>query len=490
MASKPRSLMNKWAGTDDEDKIFKGLWETTGLVGADERLPSGDKGFNVSKLMRRTGQQYVGGQKVVEEGDGDGYGVVRMPNWVEGWAKHVERTYGHRNAFAALSAWGGSINKLVDEYAEDDMKDAESILGKVATRLSPDNEDSFKTMSGREVKSPITGGIGSDPQGLISATPIMIDPDLVNTVRSQAPILDWVDVVAQGGFTASYNIVSGREAPSHGWSTEAEVRDVSDSSGSAFTLTNDDEDMRIWLDVLDISDFASRAMSSLDFMDLEGTSVEVRSQEYAIQEAEALLYGDPNGGLSDGSAHDSEAPKGLYSWADDANTSYTIDRSSYDLTGDKPLFEDIKSYVRGLLKNTAATPGNLGIVVSPDMFDALENEANVNVRLDAFDGTLNFGRQAGANTLSITGVPVLPDPNVRDHAYGSGEYDGNIGDVFIYERPRFQRRALMPFSSTTFGQDGLANRMGLFQYEATVDKTQGEHVRVLENYNIPAVSDT
>jgi hypothetical protein len=48
----------------------------------------------------------------------------------------------------------------------------------------------------------------------------------------------------------------------------------------------------------------------------------------------------------------------------------------------------------------------------------------------------------------------------------------------------------MPFSSTTFGQLGLANRMGLFQYEATVDKTQGEHVRVLENYNIPAVSDT
>jgi hypothetical protein len=488
--SKPRQIMSEWAGTDNEDKIHDGLWKTTGFVGTDERLPSGDKGFNLSKVMRRTGQQYVGGQKHVEDGEGDGYGVVRVPNWTEGWAKYVERTYGHRNAFAALGCWGGSMEKLVREFAEDEMKHADTVLGKVATRLSPDNEDSFKTMHGEEVKSPITGGIGSDPQGLINATPIMVDPDLINTVRSQAPVLNWVDVVAQAGFTASFNIVSGRESPSHGRSTEAEVRDVSDSSGSAFTLGNDEEDMKIWLDVLDISDFASRAMSSLDFMDLEGTSVEIRTQEYAVNMGEEVFYGNPAGGLSDGGPHDSEAPKGLYKWADDANTSYTIDRSTYDLTGDKPLFEDIKSYVRGLVKNTAATPANLGIVVSPDMFDALENEANVNVRLDSFDGTLNFGRQAGANTLSITGVPVLPDPNIRDQAYGSGQYDGNIGDVFIYERPRFQRRALMPFSSTTFGQLGLANRMGLFQYDTTIDKTQGEHVRVLENYNIPAVSDT
>ena len=477
--------MNEWAGTDDEDKIHDGLWKTTGFVGEGERLPSGDKGFNISKVMRRTGQKYVGTKTQVEEGGSDGYGVVRMPNWVEGWGKYVEETYGHRNAFAALSAWGGSLDKLQREFAEDSFKDAESILGKVATKLAG-NDD----RKGTTTKSPITGGIGSDPQGLISATPIMVDPDLVNTVRSQAPILDWVDVVAQAGFTASYNIVSGREAPSHGRSTEAEVRDVSGSSGSAYTLGNDEEDMKIWLDVLDISDFASRAMSSLDFMDLEGTSVEIRAQEYAVNMAEEVFYGNPAGGLSDGGPHDSEAPKGLYKWADDANTSYTIDRSGYDLTGDKPLFEDIKSYVRGLLKNTAASPANLGIAVSPDMFDALENEANVNVRLDAFDGTLNFGRQAGANTLSITGVPVLPDPNVRDQAYGSGEYDGNVGDVFIYERPRFQRRALMPFSSTTFGDLGLASRMGLFQYDTTIDKTQGEHVRVLENYQIPTVSDT
>jgi hypothetical protein len=265
---------------------------------------------------------------------------------------------------------------------------------------------------------------------------------------------------------------------------------VSGSSGSAYTLANDEEDMKIWLDVLDISDFASRAMSSLDFMDLEGTSVEVRSQEYAIQEAETLLYGNPAGGLTDGSAHDAEAPKGLYKWADDANTNYTIDRSTYDLTGDKPLFEDIKGYVRGLLKNTAATPANLGIVVSPDMFDALENEANVNVRLDSFDGSINFGRSPTVNTLSIANVPVLPDPNVRDHAYGSGEYDGNIGDVFIFERPNAQRRALQPFSSTALGQIGLADRMALFQYETFIDKSQGEHVRVLEDYQIPAVSDT
>jgi len=161
-----------------------------------------------------------------------------------------------------------------------------------------------------------------------------------------------------------------------------------------------------------------------------------------------------------------------------------------DLSGDKALYKDIKSHVRGILKETAASPGNLGIAVSTDLFDYLENEANINVRLDAFDGGINFGRDATVNTLSIANVPVLPDPNIRDHAYGSGEYAGDVGDVFIYERPRFQRRALSPLSATTFGQLGLASRIGLFQYETTVEKTQGEHVRVLEGYDVPTVSDT
>lgn len=486
MSSKPRSILNDWAGTNDKNELFDKLWVDTGIAGQKEKLPVGDRGFNISKLMRFEGQRRVGGPQQVEEGGKDGYGVVSIPNWTEGWAQYVEETYGHRNAFLALSAWGGSTENLVREHAEDSMKDAETVLGKVATKFA--GNDDRKGV--KNTKSPITGGIGSDPQGLIAATPILIDPDLVNTVRSQAPITDWVDVVAQAGFTASYNIISGREAPSHGRSTESEVRDVTGSQGSAYTLGNDEEDMKIWLDVLDISDFASRAMSSLDFMDLEGTSVEIRSQEYAVNMAEEIFYGNPAGGLSDGGPHDSEAPKGLYKWADDANTSYTIDRSGYSVTGDKPLFRDIKSYVHGILKNTAATPANLGIATSIDMFNALEDEANTNVRIDAFDGSVNFGRLPSVNTLSIANVPVLPDPNVRNHSYGSGQYDGNIGDVFIYERPRFQRRALMPFSSTTFGQLGLASRMGLFQYDTTIDKTQGEHVRVLENYSIDAVSDT
>lgn len=482
-SQKPQAVLANWAGTNDEEKLYKGLWEKYGIAGADERLPNGDRGFNISKVMRRTGQRYTGGPEQVEEGDKDGFGVVRMPNWTEGWAKYVEDTYGHRNAFLALSMYGGDMDELTREFAEDSMDDAETVMSKVATKVAGNDGD-------KATKSPITGGIGSDPQGIVNAAPIMVDPDLINTVRAQAPVTDWVDIIQQSGYFASFNVVSSREDPSHGRSTEAEVRDVSDSSGSAYTVDNAEEPMSIWLDVLDISDFSSRAYSTLDFMDLEGTSIEVRTQEYAVNMAEEIFYGNPAGGLSDGGPHDAEAPKGLYKWADDANTAYTIDRSGYTIDGDKPLFTDIKSYVRGLLKDTAATPANLGIAVSVDMFDALENEANINTRIDAYDGSLNFGRQANVNTLSIAGVPVLPSPNIRDHAYGSGEYDGTIGDVFIYERPRFQRRALMPFSSTTFGQLGLANRMGLFQYDTTIDKTQGEHVRVLEGYNIDPVSAT
>jgi len=489
MASKPKSLLSDWAGTSDEDKIFAGLFAKTGIAGTNEKLPSGDTGFNLSKVMRRIGEKYAGSAKQVEAEDG-GPGVVAMPNWVEGWAKYVEDTYGHRNAFLVLSMYGGSFEDLSEEFAESDMAEADNAVEKVATRLSRDNEDTYKDMGGHERKSPILGAPGDDSLGLVNATPILVDPDIINTVRDQAPILNWVDVVAQAGYTASFNIVSSREGPSHGWSTAAEVRDVSGNTGSAYVIDNDEEDLKIWLDVLDISDFSAQAMSSLDFMDLEGTSVEIRMQDWAVNEAEMLFYGNPAGGLSDGSAHDSEAPKGLYKWADDADTAYTIDKSGVDLSGDKALYKDIKSQVRGLLKETAATAGNLGIVVSTDMFDALENEANINVRLDAFDEGINFGRSATVNTLSIANVPILPDPNIRDHSYGSGEYDGTVGDVFIYERPRFQRRALSPLSATTFGQLGLATRMGLFQYETTVEKTQGEHVRVLENYQIPTVSDT
>ena len=487
-----KAALNTLAGTNNKNDVYDQAYVKSGLIPDGETLPTGERGANVSKIMKRVGQREMGKSRMqqVEDGGKDGYGVVAMNDWTEGWASYVEREYGHRNAFLALSAFNGTAKDLIREFGEDKLEDAESVLAKVATRIDPNNKDAEEAATKGVTKSPVQADIGTDPQGIVNATPIMVDPDLVNTVRSAAPVLNWVDVVAQAGFYASYNVVSSREEPSHGWSTEEEVRNLVSDTGSAFTIGNEEKEMDIWLDLLDISDFASRALSSLDFMDLEGTSVEVRSQEYATEEAEMVFYGNPDGALTDGSAHDAEAPAGLYKTADDANTSYTIDRSGYSLSGDKPLFEDIKSYVHGLVKNTGAQLQNLGIVTSIDMFNALENEANVNVRLDSFDGTINFGRSPTVNTLSIANVPVLPDPNVRDHSYGSGEYDGNIGDVFIFERPNAQRRALQPFSSTALGQIGLADRMALFQYETFIDKSQGEHVRVLEDYQIPAVSDT
>jgi len=253
-------------------------------------------------------------------------------------------------------------------------------------------------------------------------------------------------------------------------------------------MPNRSKDMKIWADVLDISDFAARAQSSLDFMDLEGTSVEIRTQEWAVTEAEMCLYGNSSGGLSDGSVHDSNAPDGMHEIANNADTAYTKDRSGYDLTQDKALFKDIKKEVLGLVKDTGATLSDLMIVTSYDVFDAMENEAQVNTRIDTFDQSVNFGRDpSGTTTLSIANVPVLPDPNVRAHNYGSGEYDGDIGDVFIFEAPNVQRRALQALSSTALGQLGLADRMAMFQYETLIDKSQGEHIRVLEGYAVDAL---
>ena len=467
MDTRSRPNLASLAGTNNKDDLYRQQWVDTNIVGEKERLPSGTTGFNVSKLMRRVGERYANGAKTVEEGDS--YGAVQLSNWVEGWGKWVEQNYGHRNAFAALSMLGKDTD--LTEYAQSDMKDAETVLEKTATKMvGPDAS-----------KAPTNSGT------VQAATPIMIDPDFINTVRSAAPILEWVDVVAQAGFTASYNVISAREDSAFGWSTEAEVRDMTGSSGAAFTMPNAEKPMKIWADLIDVSDFASRAQSSLDFMDLEGTALEVRSQQWALEEAETVLYGNPAGALTDGSAHDAEAPEGIYAIADGANTAYTVDKSTTDLSGDKPLFEDIKKEVLKLVKNTGAMLPNLGIATSFDMFNAMENEANVNVRLDSFDGSVNFGREPGPTTLSICNVPVLPDPNIRDHAYGSGQYDGTVGDVFIFDRTAVQRRALQALSSTPLGDLGLADRIAMFQYETPIDKSQGEFTRVLEGYPITAL---
>lgn len=468
--SRPTATFNKLAGTSNEDEIYEQQWVKTGIAGPHERLPSGKTGFNVSKTLRRVGQQYVGGPEVVEDGGPGDYSVVRLPNYVEGWAKHVEQQYGHRNAFAAMAMLGKDSD--LSDYAEASEDDAETVLEKVATKAA----------------NPDEGKAATDSGVVQSATPILIDPDFINTVRSSAPILEWVDVVAQAGFTASYNIISARDEPAFGWSSESEVRDMTSNSGAAFTMSNQDKDMKIWADLIDVSDFSARAQSSLNFMDLQGTSLEIRAQEWATEEAEMLLYGDPDGGLSDGSAHDSQAPEGLYDLANDANTSYTIDKSGETLSGDKPLFNDIKKEVLSLVKGSAVNLNNLGIVTSFDMFHALESEANVNVRIDAFDESVNFGRDpTGPTTLSIAGVPVLPDKNVRSHAYGSGQYDGNIGDVFLFDRTNYQRRALQALSTTPLGDLGLADRVAMFQYETPVSRSQGEFIRVLENYGITSI---
>lgn len=469
MSSRSRPNLAPLTGTNNADDIHDQQWVKTGLAGTQERLPSGVRGFNVSKMMKRAGARQMGTAPMESASGGDDYGTVTLNDWTEGWGKWIEQNYGHRNAFAAMSMLGKDEN--LGEFAQSDMDDAETVLEKVAT----------KTVGPDASKAPTDSGV------VQAATPIMIDPDFINTVRSAAPILDWVDVVAQAGFTASYNVISAREEPAFGWSTEAEVRDMTSSTGSAFTMPNEDKDMKIWADLIDVSDFASRAQSTLDFMDLEGTALEARTQEWATEEAEMVYYGNPDGALTDGSAHDAEAPEGLHNLATDANAAYTVDKSTTDLSGDKALFSDIKAEVLSLVKDTGAMLSNIGIATSFDMFHAMENEANVNVRLDAFDGTINFGRDPAPTTLSIANAPVLPDPNVRDHAYGSGQYDGNVGDVFIFERDNVQRRALQALSSTPLGDLGLADRIALFQYETLIDKSQGQHVRVLENYAIDAL---
>ena len=474
--STPKDVLGKVTGSKDADEIHANQWVQSGIASEKDRLPTGEKGFNVSKLMRRIGRREVGRGAVdpVETPDNPTkeYGAVRVGGWVEGWAQWVERNYGHRNAFLVM----GWLDEVVDDgetladYAQDEMKHAETAIEKVATKtVGPDGR--------KQVDSAVVQ----------DATPILIDPEFILAVQTQAPILEWVENVAQAGFTASYNVVSGIDRLSPGWASESDVRDLSGETGSAFTIDNHERAMKIYAGVVDISGFAAQAQASLDFMDLDGTTMELATQQYAREEAQSVLYGNPDGDLSDGTAHDANAPHGLEPIADLEGNSK--DKSDVDLSGDKPLFEDIMEEVLGLVKNTGAAIQNLGIVTSIDVFNAMQQEANVNVRLNAFDGGLNFGRDPmGPTTLSIANVPVLPDPNIVNHDFGSGEYDGHHGDVVIFERPNVQRRALQALSSVDLGRLGLADRRALFQYRALVDRSEGHHTKFLRGYDVPEIT--
>lgn len=310
-----------------------------------------------------------------------------------------------------------------------------------------------------------------------SASPVEVDPEIVQSLRSRAPILDEITTIAQAGFKVQYNIVSARSNPL-GMLSESEAVDLSSNTPQDFTLSTETKDMERYVDLVEISDFSQRAESTLDYMDLTATTMGQRMIEAALFKSRQFYYGDPSVGSGTNDIEDGDAYQGMTVLANNANTSYTIDKSSTS----SGFLEDIKSELTSVVEDTGLTYDAARIAVSPTMFDALENEANAVVRLDSYDGNLEYG----GRRIQIKGVPVMEDPNIRNYSsLSSGTTNGgDNGDVFIWDSRNLQFRQLAPMSSVPLGKVGLADRAAIFEYGRLISKSQGEHIRVLQQYDV------
>lgn len=413
------------------ERIFSGLVEQWGLpttrVG-----PDGVRGTNLSFVK----------QKIAD------------PGWRDEDETWLERQYGHPRPFLAGAAAAG-----VDE----DERGSHSAVR------------AYEDISERAT-------IDATSQGIKGASPIVVDPEIVNTLRERVPIVDRVTAQAQAGFQAQYNIVSARSDPV-GFLSEGEAVDMT-TSGSAqtpqdFTLGTETKDMKIHTDLVEISDFTMRAEDSLGYMNVEETTLGQRIIEFNLQKARAFYYGDPSQGSGQQDIEDGDAYPGMTKLANDASSSYVIDKSGVS----SGFLADIRNELTTVVENTGLTYDAARIAVSPTMMDALSDQANSVTRLEGYSDDINFGRRS----IQIKGVEVFEDPNIRDYSgflNSTLTNQGDNGDVFIYDSRNLQFRQLAPLSTVPLGRVGLGDRVAMFEYGRLISKSQGEHIRVLQQYGV------
>jgi len=396
------------------ERIFDGLVEAYGLP---TTYVDGKRGANLSLVREK----------------------ARDDEW-------FEETYGTRRPMLAMAARG-----MVDEPGDDSA---------ITRAIDDINERAT-------IDQTVVG----------AASPVEVDPGIIQTLRTRAPLVDRVNTQAQAGFTAQYNTIDSRSDPI-GMVGESTAVDLSGETPQGFGLSTETEDMKIYVDLVEISDFTQRAEDTLNYMDVTETTVGQRTIEHALFKNRQLYYGDPSVGSGNGDIEDGDAYDGLVSMADGASSSYVIDKSGTS----SGFLEDLKSELTTTVENTGLTYDAAKIAVSPTMFDALENEANAVVRLDGYDETLNFG----GRSIQIKGVEVFEDPNIRNYSALSSTLTagGDNGDVFLYDSRYFQFRQLAPFSTVPLGRIGLGDRAAMFEYGTPISKSQGEHIRVFQSYDV------
>lgn len=291
---------------------------------------------------------------------------------------------------------------------------------------------------------------------------------IVDIQRSNAPVLDIIPSVAQAGFTAQFNQFTGRTLEDWGM-TEADAADLTDNTGSSFTLATNQKDMKIHATLINISDFSARAEESLDYLNLMDTTVGQVMKEIFLTKAATYFYGDPGAGGT-GLHENANTFEGLAKFASDAGN--VVDKTATT----SGFLEDILDYLTEQTTSSGLTFGRAGILVSPQFYNLIYDEVTPVVRLDGYDADVEYGPQGLALGHERGSVPIRPCDNIRDYQSLSSGVGSNstTGDVFIYDEQAVQNRQLAPMSTLPLGRTGLSEKVAVFEYNTLIDKSLDE----------------
>lgn len=376
-----------------------------------------------------------------------------------------------------------------------------------------------------------------------SNTPLVFDPEIISILKQNAPLLDVIPQEGQQGFSAVYNIISGRDDPI-GFASESDAVDLTDNTPRDVDLQKNEVDMEIYVDKAEISDFTQAAAEH--YMNVEDTTLGERVALHAQRKAQQILYGDPSLDTKDGYLGDTNGYDGLASKASDQGNQ--IDKSGTSSN----FIKDIKSEIATLIQDENVIKGNLRVAVSEEFYEVLVNEAYSDV-LRTSPGDSNDTINIGVGGLQIKGVPVVPTHNVDEHfasktvqstdtganeivveddytgvleaddtfdvvasdgstttftvasvSYSSADDEttitvdsvssdqtgdtakislkGDPGDVFIMSTRAVRFRSLVPFSTVPLAKTGLAEQVALYEFGALIDKSEGNFLRHLQAY--------
>lgn len=365
-------------------------------------------------------------------------------------------------------------------------------------------ERAAKVIEERTAGTGETRAAGVIDAGVVQdSTPIEVDPVIVDIQDGAAPLRGYVTFEAQPGFTAQFNIVSDRNAPTPGKVSEGEAIDLTDKDNADWSLSDEKLDMGIYVDRMTMSDFTQRAWDSLNWgvNDIEETTVGQSAIKHARFTTWEMVYGDPDATDPDADAQiqGEHAAASLAYWANfaDANEltdiTHVVDKSEVAVneTNDETVgLEDLKDEVTELVTNTGADYNNLLAVCGPDAFNAFENETNFVVRQDGYDQNTNFGgrRMFIKSDVELVETRMVGKDSVEsvdfDDEAGVSEWAPDVGDVFIFDTSTFRRRQLAPASSVPLARRGLADEAALFEYYNNIDKSHGAHIKYLQGYTL------